>query len=95
MANELRDVFGTIPQGWHHDGKDMEAVEQVLAKPAGFYAAHQVTIGRRHDSAIHLDGRSSSDGPYFAVLDRPQDLDLRRRRKFADIIEEQRPARRF
>ncbi len=43
---EARDVFAAVAQRWVFDGKDAEAVEEVLAETAGFDLGFEVAIGR-------------------------------------------------
>ena len=73
-------------------GKDVEAVEQVLAELAGLDEFDQVLVGRRDEADVDLDRAARADRIDLALLQRAQQLDLRVERQFADLVEKQRAA---
>ena len=70
----------------------MQAVEQVFAEAAVLHVGDQVAVGRGDQPHVDLDRLARADRLDLAFLDRAQELHLRGRRQFADLVEEQRAA---
>ena len=51
-------------------------------------AAFQVHVGRRDDARVHMDRSRRADRPHLALLQHAKQLDLQRRRRVADLVEE-------
>ena len=92
MPHQVRDVFGALAQRRHRDREHVQAIEQVFAEAAAFDVVDQVAVGGRDDPHVDLDGLAPADRLDLALLDGAQQLDLRRHRQFADLVEEQRAA---
>ena len=95
MPRERRNILRSLAQRRHRNRKHMQAIEQVLAETPGFHVGDQVAVGGRDDAHVDLDRLARADRLDFAFLDGAQQLDLRGRRQFADLVEEQRAARGF
>ena len=93
MPGQRRDVRRPLAQRRHRDRKHVQAVEQIFAEAARFHVGDQVAIGGGDDAHIDLDRLARADRLDLALLDGAQELDLRRRRQFADLVEEQCAAR--
>src|SRR6185295_15029274 len=74
------------------DRNDVQPVEKILAKGSGGDGGRQVTIGCRYQTDVYGDGIVTSHPLEFALLQHPQQRDLRFHREFADFIQEERPA---
>ena len=70
----------------------MQAVEQILAEAAAFDVGDEIAVGGGNEPHVDLHRLARADRLDLAFLDRAQELDLRGRRKLADLVEEQRAA---
>ena len=52
MLGQQADVFRAGTQGRQVDGKDVQAVEQVLAQPALLDGALRIAVGGRHQPEV-------------------------------------------
>src|SRR5208283_1149234 len=95
VGDEIGNVLGSLPQGRHRDRVDVQAIEQVLSEAARLDVGDEVAIGRRNDADVDLDGPACADRLDLALLDGAQELDLRRKRQFSDLVEKQGAAARF
>ena len=80
------------PQRGNRDRKDVQAVEQILAKPAALDQIDEILVGRRDQPEIDLDRPSRADRVDLPVLQGAQQLHLGLEGQFADFVEEQRAA---
>ncbi len=92
MPDQRRDIRRTLAQRRHRDREDVQPVEQVFAKAAGFDVGDQIAIGGGDKPHVDLHGLPRADRLDFAFLDGAQEFHLRRRRQFADLVEKQRAA---
>src|SRR6516162_1510049 len=74
------------------DGKDVQSIEEVLAKFTFSHGALQVSIGRRQYAYIHFDRFSTPDPVKLALLQDSQHGDLHLHRKLADLVQKDRSA---
>ena len=91
LPDQNRDVLAPLPQRWQVDAEDIEAVVQVRPKPSFLHPVAQRLV-RRGDDA-HVDGNAlrAAHTRDLALLQHTQQLDLRRDRHVADLVEKQRP----
>ena len=68
-------------------------VVEIAAEVAGANLLVEVAIRRRDDARVDRNRLGRADGNDFAVLQRAKQLDLRRRRRLADFVEEERALR--
>src|SRR5271166_5459455 len=96
FLNEVRhqkwNVRLACPQRREGDCHEVEAAEEVFAKPSSRHLGGQVTIGGSNDSNVDLH-RFRATGPLeLALLEDPEQLDLNRLSKLADFVQEERPS---
>ena len=84
------DILGPLAQRRHAHLHDVQAVEQVAAEPADVDQLGQHAVGRRDHADVHRLGPVRPDRIDDALLQHAQHLGLHRRRKIADLVEEQR-----
>ena len=72
MLGQRRDVCGPLPQRWHLDGEDAQAIEQVLPELPGPDFRFQIAVGGGDHTYIHLDGPLVADALELLLLQRPQ-----------------------
>src|SRR5207244_3364165 len=87
-----RNVLLPLAQDWHLDGEDVQPVEEIAPKCTRPHGGVQVTIRRRDQPYIDPDRPVSADTLELALLENPQQGELRVRRKIADLVEEDGPA---
>ena len=93
--NSLRErphILRAFAQRRHGDAHDVEPVQQVVTEPPGFDLVGERPVRGRHDAGIDPPWMVLADAPDLAFLDRAQQLGLRTRREFADLVEKQRAA---
>src|ERR1700737_5647024 len=95
MPCELRNVLASLAQRRHCDRKNVQPVEQILAKTSRLHVGNQVSIGWRDETHVALDGFARPDRLDFILLDGAQQFHLRSRRQLANFIEEKGSARRL
>src|SRR5580658_1251894 len=88
IRHQQGDIFFSLPQSGHLDGKDVEPIIQVAPEGAGSDGSLQVAIGGGNNPHIGLRGAGSSDALKFAFLKNPQKRDLGFRRELANFVEE-------
>ena len=91
-AGKHRHVLRPLAQRRHHDADDVEAIQQIFAKPPRVRFVAQRTIRGRDDPGIDAPRQVFADAARLAVLDDAQQLRLSARRQLADLVEEQRAA---
>src|SRR5207249_2797829 len=79
--------------GRQADAEDIQAVIQIAAEPPRGYQLLQVAVGGREQPHVGLDGLVAADALEALLLEQAQQLRLRQRGHFADLVEEQRAAR--
>ena len=83
-------VLFPFPQRRKKNGNDGQPVIQVLPKMTLAYRALQVAIRGRDHANVHLDVAHTTDAPDDLVLQHPQELCLKQRRKLSNLIQKQR-----
>src|SRR3990167_4807496 len=83
-----------LPERREDDVDDVEPVVEVAAELPARHRLLQVPVGRRQDANVDRDRRRGADAPDLALLERAEQLDLDRRRRLGDLVEEQRPVAR-
>src|SRR6266850_1981154 len=100
LADKLRekerhkqsDVRPALAQGGDSEREDVEPEEEVRAEPAGGYRLLQIAIGRGNDANVHGLRAAAAHGLELALLEHPEQLDLRLWRKLAHLVQEDRAA---
>ena len=88
VLDEGQEVVCPFPERWHVDGKDIEAIEQVLAETSIGHGGGQITVGRRDDSNVDADRLRTSDPLELALLQHSQERQLQVEREFTHFIQE-------
>src|SRR6266576_7302563 len=89
MLNEYRDVIRALPQRWQVEGDDVETIVQIGAEAPRLDLLFEIAIGRGDEPCVDRDRLRRADGNHFAVLEHPQQLDLRCRCRFANLVEKE------
>src|SRR5438034_7778003 len=71
-----RNVFAAFPQRWQMDFNRVQPEQQVRSKTAGRNLSSQVSISRRNDPHIHLDGSGRTYSLKGARFDCTEQLGL-------------------
>ena len=90
--DEERDVFLALAQRRQLDGEDVQAVVEILAQLAAADGFGRIDVGRGDDPHVDLLLLAAAEAPELALLQHPQQLDLRRRHHLGDLVQEQRAA---
>ena len=77
MFDEHRNIVPPIAQRRHGDADDVEAIQQVEAKPSRRDLVPEVAIGRRYDADIDPARHVFADATQLAFLNHSQQLGLR------------------
>src|ERR1700761_2893111 len=89
VFDQERNVFPSLAQGRHRDGKDVEAVIQVLAEGARVDGDLQIAVGCGDDSHVCADDLVATNTLKLALLQNPQQSDLCLGRKLPDFVEKE------
>ena len=81
-----------MPQRRQLDRDHVQPVVEVGAEAALGHLLLEIRVGRRHQPAVDLDRLRAADRDDLALLQRAQQLHLRRERHLADFVEEERAA---
>ena len=87
LLRNRRDVGHALAQRRHGDADAREPVIQIFAEQAVAHALLQLAVGGGNDAHVHLNGAHAPHGPHLALLQHAQQLDLERRRGFANFIQ--------
>ena len=87
-------VVAALAQRRQPEVDDVEAVVEVLAELARLDHLLEVAVGRGDDADVDLLGLAVADAEDDPLLQRAQQLHLQLQRQLADLVEEQRAARR-
>ena len=91
-ARQNRNIVPSLPEGGHGYGKDMEAEEQVFAKPTGFDLLLEVPVGGGEDPHVYLQRLITADALELALLENAKEFSLKLERQLADLVEKDRAA---
>jgi len=91
-AHQQGDVGPALAQRRQVNGEDVEAIEQVVSKPAQRDLFLERLIRRRDHPHVDFDRLCPADAEKRAILEHPQQLDLGGRGHLPHFIEEDRPA---
>jgi hypothetical protein len=85
-------VSHPLAQRWQSDRNHVHAIVELLAELSPRNGVAEVAIRGRDEAHVHVDHRRAAHAPDLPLLQRAQQLDLKRRRQLRDLIEEQRAA---
>src|SRR5256885_3071954 len=71
---------------------DVQAVEEIAAKPSGLDFLGEVPVGARDDADVDPEGLGAAYGPHLLLFDYAQQLHLEMQRHLADLVEKDRAA---
>ena len=86
----FRDILNPLPQRQNGQGKDVEAIEEILAEPPGQYLLPQVLVGGRDNSYVHMNGFGSAHPLEALLLQDTQNLCLGLEAHIPDFIQKKR-----
>src|SRR5438105_1289972 len=92
MLRQQLSVIPTLPQRRKIDPHFVNAVEQVFAKPALDDQLCKIAICGGYQSDVNVYGRAATDPFELPLLDKPQELCLKRARHIADFVQKERTA---
>ena len=94
MLREQQDVAAARAQRRHRDRDDVDPIEQILAEPLLLDLGLEIAVGRGDDARLERHLLVAADRAHLALLEHAQQLDLHLERHLADLVEEDRAARR-
>src|SRR5256885_15239326 len=92
VADQLRNVGGALPQRWHVQVHDIDAVEKVGAEVTGGDLFFQISIGGANHAHFHFLVFLRSNAAELAILQKLQQFRLQSHVEFRNFIKEQRAA---
>jgi hypothetical protein len=95
MLYQKRYIRWTLSQRRHANREPVQAVIEIRSKTPLSDSSFQVAIGCGDHPHIHCFLMARADGTYFALLKDAKQWRLRRKRRFADLVEEDGPAARL
>src|SRR6267378_230456 len=88
MFGKGRNILDPLPKCRHVDGKEIQAVEQVLAEQAFLDGVREVAVCCRDHAHIDFDRLDSTQALELHLLQDAQNLGLRARIHVANFVEE-------
>ena len=92
MAREREEIERAVAEWSDGEGRDVEAVVEVLAETPLRHRMLQVRVRRRDEANVHRDRAPRPDAHDLPLLEHAEQLHLRLEREIADLVEEERPA---
>ena len=92
VLDEQRDVVHPFAQRGDLDWKDIQPVEEILAKCACRHGCLQVAVRGGQHAHVHGNRLAAADPFNFPLLEHSQQRDLSLGRQVADLVKEDRPA---
>src|SRR6266567_6081942 len=90
FAGKLRNITTPLAQRRHQYRHDANAIVKVGAELLARHRLLEIPVGSRDHAHVDLDGMVTADALEFVFLKYAQELRLKSRRNFSDLIEEQR-----
>src|SRR5258708_33827778 len=90
MLHQHGNVGATLAQRRQLDGKNVEPVKQIFAKPPVSDVLLQIAVGGGDDPHIDVQGVNAAEPFKLAILKDPQQLRLEFEWELADLVEEDR-----
>jgi len=90
MLHQQRNIAESFPERRHGDGKNVQTIVKVLAKPSFGNFFLQIPAGQSKNAHINPDGPGRTKPFEFSFLDCPEKFGLQIKRKFRKLIENQR-----
>src|SRR5262249_43495602 len=84
------DVLAPFTQGWDADGKDVQAIEQVLPETPLRDLRLQISVRGTDDTNVGRQGLAAPDSLELLFLEHTEQLGLRLDGKLGDLVEEER-----
>ena len=92
VVGQQHDVRLPLAKRRREDREHVQPVEQVLAERAGRHQLFERPVGGRDEAHVDADAVRAAEPLDLALLQRAQQLHLRRHVHVADLVEEQRAA---
>src|ERR1044071_825704 len=87
MTGQRKNVFAAFAQRRNIQFDNVQAIEEVFAKPSGFDLLLEVAIAGGQDAGIGLDDSVGTDALKTAIFGDTQQLGLELRGHFANLIQ--------
>src|SRR5438105_2442742 len=87
MLHQQRNILPALSQRRNRNGKYVESVKQVDAKPSFLNHVAQVVVSGGDDTHVRADGMCAAKPLEFVLLQHAQQLWLQLRRDVADLIQ--------
>src|SRR5262245_41479581 len=95
MTGKNWNIANTLPQRRERDREDIQPVKQVFSKLAQPEHLAQIAICCSNEPDIHSNGFVRTNSTNLAFLNNTQQAHLKAQRRFRDLIEKHRAARRI
>src|SRR5215475_5762288 len=95
MSHQKRDIGWTFPERRHPNRKPLQTVIKIRSKTPLSDGSLQVAISRGDHARVQFTLFMRADGAYFPLLNNAKQPHLRRKRRFADLIEKDATASRL
>ena len=87
---EKQHVLGALTKRRHRQRDDIQAIEEIFAKPSGLDLVLEDAIGRGDETHVGLPLARFAEPLVRPVVEKSQQAGLRIRRQLADFVQEQR-----
>jgi hypothetical protein len=81
-----------VSQRRERDRHNLQPIKEILTKLASLDFVFEIPVRSRDDPGIHTNIRKPADALERLLLEKPQQLGLKRRGHLTDLVEEQRAA---
>jgi hypothetical protein len=89
---ERRNVLPPLAERRQREGKDADAIIEILAEPPGGDLGREVAVGGGDEADVGLHRPRAAHRVHLALLHGAEELHLRLGRQFTDLVQEKRAA---
>ena len=89
-CDQRRNIVAPLAQRRQHQGKNIDAMKQILPEFLLAHARFQIAMRRHHDANVHRDRLIAADALDFAFFEHAQQFRLHVQRHVADLVEKNR-----
>src|SRR5262249_3778975 len=90
VVDQQGNVIGSLTEGWHSYGENIQSIEKILAKRAIRDGLFQLAVGRGYHPYVNRDRLDATNALNFPFLEDSEQCYLGFRRQIADLVEENR-----
>ena len=92
VPNEQRNVLPPVTQRGNANGKDVQPIVEIRAKPFRLDQLGKIHVGGRHQPGVGVERSRAAQPLEFPLLEHAQQLGLHLQRDVAHLVEKQRTA---